>query len=113
MLVIFVAIFGCMGMVFSGVGQRLFNVSTKFSPEIVTNTPFTLLHNWGYTLSIVQRVDLVGRNDEWLQVDTRTNIDSSQEKCQSTKQQETRCWERTVHVPEGMQPVDIMLDKWV
>lgn len=50
----------------------------------------------------------MGRNDEWLQADTRTTVNSSQEECRSTKQQETRCWGRTVCVPEGMQPVDII-----
>jgi len=47
------------------------------------------------------------RNDEWLQADARTNVTGNEE-CRSTKQQETRCWSRTICVPNGMQPADII-----
>ena len=46
--------------------------------------------------------------DEWLQPDTRTRQDSAQPECKSTKQREVRCWNRTVFVPEGMQPIGII-----
>jgi hypothetical protein len=46
--------------------------------------------------------------DEWLQVDTRVRENDNQCECKSTKQRETRDWNRTVFVPEEMQPIDII-----
>jgi hypothetical protein len=46
--------------------------------------------------------------DEWLQPDARPREDDLQWECKSTKQQETRCWSRTVFVLEGMRPIDII-----
>ncbi|MBN1219898.1 MAG: hypothetical protein JXM69_13295 [Anaerolineae bacterium] len=48
------------------------------------------------------------KTDEWLQTDTRARQGDSQDECQSTKQHETRCWNRTIFVPTGMQPIDII-----
>ena len=46
--------------------------------------------------------------DEWLQADTRVRENDSQCECKSTKQKETRYWNRTVFVPEGVQPIDVI-----
>ena len=46
--------------------------------------------------------------DEWVQADTRVREDDDQCECGSTKQREARHWNRTVFVPEAMQPIDII-----
>lgn len=46
--------------------------------------------------------------DEWLQVDIRVQEGDTQSGCESTKQHETRYWDRTVFVPEGWLPADII-----
>jgi hypothetical protein len=43
--------------------------------------------------------------DEWLRPDWQGPTDGE---CKSCKQHETRCWNCTVFVPEGWQPVDIL-----
>jgi hypothetical protein len=46
--------------------------------------------------------------DEWLQADLRAQKGDARSECKSTKQHQTRHWKRTVFVPEGWQPVDIV-----
>lgn len=46
--------------------------------------------------------------DEWMQADGRARKRDDGCECRSTKQHETRCWNRTVFVPEGWQPIDII-----
>ena len=46
--------------------------------------------------------------DEWLQADTRERENDNQCECKSTKRREPRGWNRTVIVPEEMQPIDII-----
>ena len=46
--------------------------------------------------------------DQWEQDDRRGMQAEAEADCRSTKQHETRAWERTVFVPDGMQPVDII-----
>jgi hypothetical protein len=44
----------------------------------------------------------------WAQPHARPRHETAQGECKATKKQETRCWERTVCVPEGMQPIDLI-----
>jgi hypothetical protein len=44
----------------------------------------------------------------WAQPDARPPPESDQGECKSTKKQEARCWERTIFVPNGMQPGDLI-----
>jgi len=46
--------------------------------------------------------------DQWLQADTRMSPGDTRCECTSRKQQENRYWDRTLRVPEGMKPVDII-----
>ncbi len=46
--------------------------------------------------------------DEWLQAAARGHEYDQQCECKSTKQRETRHWNRSVFVPDGMQPLDII-----
>lgn len=46
--------------------------------------------------------------DEWVQADRRPREDGDHGECRSTKQHQTRCWNRTVFVPAGVQPLDIL-----
>ena len=48
------------------------------------------------------------KTDAWIQAETQKRGDDDQRECRSTKQHETRCWDRTVFVPLGMQPIDII-----
>jgi len=48
--------------------------------------------------------------DKWLQADTRMLTGDTQSECTSRKQQENRNWDRTIFVPEGMKPIDIITD---
>ena len=47
--------------------------------------------------------------DEWLQADTRRPENSQSCECKSTKQRETRSWNRTVIVPPEMKPIDLIM----
>jgi hypothetical protein len=44
----------------------------------------------------------------WAQPDARPPLEATQSECKSTKKQEMRCWERTIFVPDGMQPIDLI-----
>ena len=46
--------------------------------------------------------------DEWVQVDLRPKKGDEACECHASKQREARYWERTVLVPEGWRPVDII-----
>jgi hypothetical protein len=43
--------------------------------------------------------------DEWIQPNWHGQEHGE---CKSTKQHETRCWDRTVFVPDGWEPIDII-----
>lgn len=44
----------------------------------------------------------------WARPDSRPNNKTVSCECQTTKDHDSRCWERTVFVPDGMQPVDLI-----
>lgn len=46
--------------------------------------------------------------NEWAQNDRRPVHELAQRECQSAKEHETRGWKRTVTVPEGLQPIDLI-----
>jgi len=46
--------------------------------------------------------------DKWLQEDTRILPGDTRSECTSRKQQENRYWDRTILVPDGTKPIDII-----